>query len=119
MPTYFARQTHTYAGVNLFTLTFPYLDEDHVEATVAGVAATSITFITPTTIRIDAPLPASGNAIIIRRRTSQSTRLVDYEGDSVLTETNLDNDSLQAFYMAQEAMDRAEQAFALAGGSGY
>ena len=39
------------------------------------------------------------------RSTSQGTRLVDYVDGSNLTETDLDLDSKQAFYMAQESLD--------------
>jgi hypothetical protein len=40
-------------------------------------------------------------------------RLVDYASASTLTEEDLDNDSLQAFYMVQEAIDAAATALGL------
>lgn len=120
MPTYFARDSYTYAGTNSFTVTFPYIEQSHVEVYVEGtlVDAADVTWVNSTTIQIDDPVLVTDDAIVIKRNTSQSARIVDYEGDSVLREADLDNDSLQAFYMAQEAMDRAEQAFDAAGGTG-
>ena len=43
----------------------------------------------------------------IRRTTSQAKRLTDYASGSVLTESDLDTDSTQAFFMGQEAIDDA------------
>jgi hypothetical protein len=45
-----------------------------------------------------------GEIVIVTRTTSQATRLVTYTAGSLLT-NDLNNDSLQAFYMAQEAID--------------
>lgn len=119
MPTYHARVQYTYSGTNNFAITFPYISASHVDVFVNNTAVDDddITFLTSTTIRIDSPALVNGDVVVIRRRTSPTTRLVNWEGGSVLREADLDNDSLQAFYMAQEAMDRAEQAFALAGGT--
>ena len=55
----------------------------------------------------------SGDAVDIIRDTSQSTRLVDYAAGADLTEDDLDTDSFQAIYMAQEALDQAEASLPL------
>ena len=55
----------------------------------------------------------SGDAVDIIRDTSQSTRLVDYAAGADLTEDDLDTDSMQAVYMAQEALDQAEASLPL------
>ena len=52
--------------------------------------------------------PANLAAIEIRRKTSQTSRLTDYASGSVLTESDLDTDSTQAFMMSQEAIDNAD-----------
>ena len=48
--------------------------------------------------------------IVIYRSTNQTGRLVDYIDASILDESSLDSDSFQAFFMAQEALDLANQA---------
>ena len=55
-------------------------------------------------------MPASGSTVIITRETSPDTRLVDYQTGSILSESILDTDSLQAFFLAQEANDVREVA---------
>jgi hypothetical protein len=94
----------------LYTVPFPYLDRTHVTATVDGVSAT-FTWTTSTSITLT-NTPALDSRIKIQRKTSQSSRVVDYSVPSSLDETTLDNDSLQAFYMAQEALDEARDALA-------
>ncbi|MDF2984298.1 MAG: Phage tail fiber protein, partial [Devosia sp.] len=48
-----------------------------------------------------------GVDVLLYRATSPGTRLVDYEAPSSLNEADLDLDSLQAFYLCQEATDQA------------
>ena len=50
-------------------------------------------------------LPAVGAAVRIQRRTSQSTRLVDYTDATLLKADTMDADANQLFFMAQEALD--------------
>jgi hypothetical protein len=90
-----------------YAIPFSYRSVDDLSATVAGVNVTAYTLDgAGTTLTFDVA-PASGAAIEIRRTTSQSTKLVDYVSGSVLTENDLDTDSDQAFYMSQEAIDKA------------
>lgn len=90
-----------------YAIPFSYRSADDLSATVAGVNVTAYTLdAAGTTLTFDTA-PASGAAIEIRRTTSQSTKLVDYVSGSVLTENDLDTDSDQAFYMSQEAIDKA------------
>ena len=103
-----------------FTETFPYLAEVDVVVTKDAVVMTnqvdadtvSYQIVSGTTIRFGAGL-TSGDVVVIKRSTSQALRLVDYANASTLTETDLDDDSLQAFYMAQEAIDTAATALGL------
>ena len=53
-------------------------------------------------------MPASGSNIVITRESSPTTRLVDYQTGSILSEAVLDTDSQQAFFLAQEANDIKE-----------
>lgn len=104
----FARDVYTATEEQTdFTITFPYIDQEHVEVSQAGTTLTEdtdFTIVSGTTVRLTAEATA-GDTVVIVRKTSQSTRLVDYATASTLTEEDLDNDSLQAFYLAQEAID--------------
>jgi hypothetical protein len=111
----FARDSYTATGGQTdFTISFPYLADADVNVSVNGTALDqdadadtgSFQIVASTTARIGAGLTL-GDAVVITRTTSQSTRLVDYASGSTLTEEDLDDDSLQAFYMAQEAIDDA------------
>ncbi len=95
----------------LFSIPFPYLDREHIQVRVADVLKTvgvDYSFISDSQIAFVTP-PAYGTRVDIRRSTSRSVRLVDYENGSKLTEALLDRDSLQGFYLAQEAYDSSIQ----------
>ena len=87
-----------------FSITFDYLDAAHIACTVDGVSTSFTLSNGGTTATLAAP-PANGAAIRFTRTTSQATRLTDYVAGSVLTETDLDTDSKQAFFMGQEGLD--------------
>ena len=90
-----------------YAVSFSYRDQADVTVTINGVATTAFTWNSAgTQITFSSP-PANLSAIEIRRRTSQTSRLVDYAAGSVLTENDLDTDSNQAFFMSQEAIDDA------------
>jgi len=88
----------------IFAVTFPFISRTHVSVTVAGVAAT-FSFNNDSQIVIASPTVSNGNEVIIKRTSSDTVRLVDYVDGSNLTEADLDLDSKQAFFMAQEALD--------------
>ena len=86
-----------------YAVPFSYRVQSDITVTVAGSGTTAFAWNgAGTQITFDTA-PANDAAIEIRRTTSQGTKLVDYASGSVLTETVLDTDSDQAFYMAQEA----------------
>lgn len=103
-----AYSTLTYSSLdgatNQFDVTFPYISASHVIVTVDGSATTDFTWLTTSRIQLTST-PGSGATVIISRTTSRNARLVDYQTGSILTEDILDTDSLQAFYMSQEAID--------------
>lgn len=80
----------------------PYLDKSHISVWVGTTLTMGYTWVTGSTISITA---APGAAIVIQRKTSPDARLVNYLSGVTLTEETLDQDSLQAFYLAQEAQD--------------
>lgn len=107
----YARIAHTGldGATNQFDITFPYISTSHIKVKVDGTATTDFTFLTSTRIQLTS-MPASGSTVIITRETSPDTRLVDYQTGSILSESILDTDSLQAFFLAQEANDVREVA---------
>tara|TARA_A100000172_G_scaffold81167_1_gene73531 strand:+ start:9500 stop:10843 length:1344 start_codon:yes stop_codon:yes gene_type:complete len=106
-----------YTGNNsttTYTIGFTYRSTDDVVVTLDGVTKTITTHYTfPTSSQIQfGTAPANGVAIQFTRSTSQTTRLVDYQAGSVFKESDLDTDSIQSFNMAQEAIDKANDALA-------
>ena len=99
-----------YTGNNsttAYSIPFSYRATGDLIVTLAGVANTAFTLNAAGTTLTFNSAPASNVAIEIRRKTSQTTKLVDYASGSVLTENDLDTDSDQAFFMGQEAIDDA------------
>jgi len=95
-----------------YTIGFTYRSTEDVKVFLGGVLqteTTNYTFPTSSQITFVTP-PSNGTAIVIRRSTSQSARLVDYAAGSVLKEADLDTDSIQGFNMSQEAIDIADDA---------
>jgi microcystin-dependent protein len=98
-----------------FTVTFGYIAQSHVKVYLDGVLQTLTTdyiWLSSTVIQFNTA-PAASEAIQFRRETSPTTRLVDYTQPGSLTEEDLDTDSLQAFYLAQEANDIANDSMDL------
>ena len=87
-----------------FTITFPYINTDHIEAYVDGVEDTTFTLPTSSTLTLTA-MPDNGAIVKIKRVTPRTTRLVDFEAGNTVSEDNLDTDSEQNFYAMQEVLD--------------
>ena len=96
----FALKRYTGNGtLTNYTIPFTYRTASDVVVTVAGTVlnlTTHYSFPSASTISF-VTAPASGAAIVLRRNTSQTSRIVDYAAGSVLKEADLDNDSIQAF----------------------
>lgn len=101
----------TYSGNGVqtdFAVPFPYLLQPHVEASVAGVD-TPVTFVNPALVRF-AVAPASEAEVVIRRNSNRTARIVDFSDSSTLASGDLDLDSTQLMYVAQEALDQGSTA---------
>lgn len=96
-----------YEGTGLpQTLIVPeYIDRSHIKVSVNEIFTEDFVWINSNSIQITA---AYLGAVRVSRSTSLSARIVDYIDGVPLTEIALDNDSRQAFYLAQEANDRAD-----------
>ena len=104
-------QTHNGNGSTAtFPISFSFLENTEVDVTVGGVLKTlgthynisgsSVTFTSGN-------IPPSGTANIkFQRDTNISTKKVDFADGSVLTETDLDNNSDQILFAQQEITDK-------------
>ncbi len=83
-----------------------YIDRTHVKFYKNGILQDDSlrTFITDTQVQIAAPLVT--DIVKFQRETSPTTPLVDWIGGESVSEYNLDKNTLQMLYVAQEASDR-------------
>ena len=92
-----------------FAISFTYVKNTDIDVTVAGVLktlGTHYTFTSATQISFTSGNePASGAAIVFRRNTNVSTKAVDFQDGSVLTETDLDTSTDQLINGIQEIAD--------------
>jgi len=104
--------TYTGNGSNrIFNLTFTYLQQADVSVKVNNVAVT-FTFLDSARVQTSVA-PASGAFVEVRRTSSRTARVVDFQDGAVLTEAALDGDSNQLFQLTQEAFDASETALPL------
>lgn len=90
-----------------YNITFDYIDANDVVVTVNDVSA-SFSFLTDSSIQL-AAIPASGDAIVIKRDTPVAA-LVNFTDGSTLFETELDLSAEQSRFLSEEARDRADDA---------
>ena len=92
-----------------FNIGFSYLAESEVNVTVNGdlkTLGTHYTFHSATQIAFTSGnFPTSGQTIRFQRDTDISAKKVDFTDGSVLTETDLDNNSDQILFGLQEFVD--------------
>ena len=106
------KQTHTAANNSSgntsgpYAISFDYLSESDVEDRVSNVLKTQTThytFPTKSTIQFTSGnFPTSGATIEIKRNTDITIPKVDFEDGSVLTESDLDNNSKHILFGMQE-----------------
>jgi hypothetical protein len=89
----------------------PYIDRSHIKVSFNGVDQV-FTWMGAGTVQFTAP---NGAAVRVRRESSPFARVTDYTDGVPLTEAALDNDSLQAFYLSQEQIDKTDEAVAAVG----
>jgi len=97
---------HTGNGTEVnFSISFSYILTSDIDVTVAGVLKTLGTHYTisgSTVTFTSGNIPANGAAIKFQRDTSISTKAVDFQDGSVLTEQDLDNNTNQILFAQQE-----------------
>ena len=104
-------QTHNGDGSTAtFAISFSFLENTEVDVTVGGVLKTLGTHynISGSSVAFTSGnIPPSGTANIkFQRDTNISTKKVDFADGSVLTETDLDNNSDQILFAQQEITDK-------------
>ncbi len=88
-----------------YNVTFAFISRSHVVVLLAGVETSAFTWLSDSQIRFTTA-PALSVAIKIKRSTPNTARLVDFQnGSTINADTDLDTDSNQLFYIAQEAYD--------------
>ena len=112
----FSVDTYTGNGsTTSYSVTFPYIEQDHVIVTIDGTTKTlgsDYSFSNSSTIAFTSA-PANSAVIKFTRSSNRNARLVDFQDGSTLTEANLDQDGNQAFFVAQEAIDKVGDAIGL------
>lgn len=93
-----------------YSIPFDYVARDDVVVKVAG-ANSAFSFINDTSIILNTT-PASGELVVIKRQTPTSP-LVDFTDGSTLYEADLDLSARQARFLAEEAIDQANQTIAI------
>ncbi len=92
-----------------FNIGFTYLAQSEIDVTVNGVLKTLNThYIFHSTTQISftsGNFPTAGQSIRFQRNTDISAKKVDFQDGSVLTETDLDNNSDQILFGLQEFVD--------------
>ncbi len=119
--------TSNSAGDQEFTFTFDYIKEEHIKVFVNFVEKAQgtgsnefqvITNTTPKKISLNTGLSADNTRVEIRRVSSLSTPLVDFEDGSTLTATDLDTAEKQSLFIAQELDDAIKQGISIDASTG-
>ncbi len=88
-----------------FAVPFQYISRDHVKVTKAG-ASVPFTWFTASVIRIT-PAPSVGERVKVVRDTPKAP-LVNFNASSALVDADLDLATVQAIFIAEEAVDLAD-----------
>ena len=114
--------TSNSAGDQEFTFTFDYIKEEHIKVFVNFVEKAQgtgsnefqvITNTTPKKVRLNTGLASANTRVEIRRVSSLSTPLVDFEDGSTLTASDLDTAEKQSLFIAQELDDALKQGISI------
>ncbi|WP_304037343.1 phage tail fiber domain-containing protein, partial [Desulfovibrio piger] len=102
----------TYTGdgsTQIYTVPFPFIKQEdiHVFLDAEEVPAERIEWLSESSIKFDMP-PEQGAVIRIRRDTDKEEAVVDFHDGSVLSEEDLDQNTRQLLFIAQEAYDALE-----------
>lgn len=94
------------AGVQNYTFSFGYLDQNHIQVRLDGSLTSAYTFLNSSTIRFNTA-PSAGVQIEIKRVTPKDVPIVDFQDGSVILERDLDLLATYNLYVSQETDDLA------------
>jgi hypothetical protein len=97
----------------LYSISFPYIDEADVKATLNGTATTAFVFANASTIQFTTA-PANGVAIRIYRETQDADNEATFYPGSSIKADDLNDNFTQSIYIAQETRNTANGVFNLA-----
>jgi hypothetical protein len=104
------QNTYTGDGTTvLFTIAFPYLERDHVKASLNGTPTTAFTFANSNTIQFNVA-PANGVTILLFRETESGELQNQFFPNSSIPSSSLNNNFTQGLYVAQETDNTSNQA---------
>jgi len=111
MPLSYKEITSNGSASQDLSFSFDYIEVTHLSVYVDGTLKTYQThWNLPDTNRVEfasGQHPSSGSVIRIERTTPSTTRVVDFQDGSVLSEKDLDDSARQLFFISQEAADTA------------
>jgi hypothetical protein len=108
------QNTYTGDGTTvLFTIAFPYLERDHVKASLNGTPTTAFTFANSNTIQFNVA-PANGVTILLFRETESGALQNQFFPNSSIPSSSLNNNFTQNLYVVQEIDNVAAAANATA-----
>jgi len=99
----------------LFSLSFEYLDQADVKATINGVPTTAFAFVNASTIQFSSA-PANGADIVLFRETPVDESKAVFFAGSPIRASDLNQNNTQLLYAAQESDTTANDALTTADG---
>ena len=115
-----AQVTYTATGgESTYAFSFTYLNSDHVKLYLDGVEDTSATFPTASSITASAGNPAVNTVVLVIRETPRTALLTTISNSGSIRNTDLNNQSLQALYVAEEARDKLDGVMSLSADGTY
>ena len=115
-----AQVTYTATGgESNYAFSFTYLNSDHVKLYLDGVEDTNATFPTASSITASAGNPAVNTAVLIIRETPRTALLTTISNSGSIRNSDLNNQSLQALYVAEEARDKLDGVMSLSADATY
>jgi len=89
-----------------YSFTFPYLKQQDVKVSLDGTNTTEYTFPTATSIQLNSA-PSNGVKVLIYRNTDVDAAKAVFSSGSSFRATDLNNNTDQSLYFAQEVADTA------------
>jgi hypothetical protein len=108
------KSNYTGDGVTvLYSITFPYLQTEHIKASINGTPTTDFVFANATTVQFNVA-PANGADIVLFRDTPIDELENKFFPNSSITSSSLNENFTQGLYVAQETNNTSQDAFSAA-----